>query len=81
MSKPLNCVTGLPSADCSASSIREKVEAERWFFIAAWCKERGVSPMVADNFNRAAMEWAKRNCFGPNSEDRYATNIFDPEGD
>lgn len=49
--------------EVSASSIREKVENERWLFIADWCKKKGISPMTADNFNRAAMEWVKLNCF------------------
>ncbi len=52
------------SAD-SPSPARERADTERWFFIADWCKKKGVSPMVAENFNRAAAEWAKLNCFEP----------------
>ena len=60
--------TLLSPPPCSASSIREKAETERWFFIADWCEKKGISPMHADNFNRAEMEWAKLNCFEPNAE-------------
>lgn len=49
---------------------REKAETERWFFIADWCKKKGISPMNADNFNRAATEWANLNCFDRNAKDR-----------
>lgn len=52
----------------SSSSIREKTETDRWFFIADWCKKKGISPFDADNFNRAAMEWAKQNCFESHSQ-------------
>ena len=51
----------------ASSSIREKVDTERWFFIADWCKKKRISPMHADNFNRAAMEWSKLNCFEPDA--------------
>lgn len=45
----------------TSSHIREKVETERWVFIYKWCKDKGVSPMNSDNYNLAAMEWAKEN--------------------
>jgi hypothetical protein len=64
---PKNSTGGCcPPPPCSVSFIREKVDAERWFFIADWCKKKGVSPMNVDNFNRADMEWVKLNCFEPN---------------
>lgn len=41
----------------TAKSLREKVDTERWFFIADWCRQRGLSPMVSENYDRAAMAW------------------------
>ncbi len=52
-----------PTRPRSSSLIRQNAETKRWFFIAEWCKKKGISPMNADNFNRAAMEWAKLHCF------------------
>lgn len=69
MNTPTNS-EALPLTNCSASSLREKVETERWFLIADWCKKKGISPWNADNFNRAAMEWAKLNCFEPTKCER-----------
>jgi hypothetical protein len=65
MDTPTNS-EALPLTPCPASSIREKAETERWFFIAEWCKKQGISPMLSQNYDRAAMEWAKKNCFPPN---------------
>ena len=68
MNTPKDATGGCcPPPTCSASSIREKVETKQWFFIADWCKKKGISPMDADNFNRAAMEWEKLNCFEANA--------------
>jgi len=45
----------------TATYSRENAEAERLEFIQEWCKEKGVDPKLADNFDRAAFEWAKMN--------------------
>lgn len=42
-------------------TVGDKVRNERWFFIADWCRKRGVSPMVRENYDRAAAEWAFQN--------------------
>lgn len=58
---PSNSMNASSPSEDTLTALREKVNTERWFFIARWCRERGLSPMVAHNYDRAAAEWAFQN--------------------
>ena len=49
----------MASTNNSASPLRSRIDTERWFFIAEYCKSHGISPMIAANYNKAAFQWAK----------------------
>lgn len=43
------------------AKLHDKMLTNRWLYIADWCKKRGLSPMVAENYQKAAMAWATEN--------------------